>query len=262
MKTILFWILLAPFLVFSQSDQSNENEEYLVVGTTVFAPKPGHMDDFKQGMKAHNEQFHNGGDWGVRIYNIMNGPNTDKMMAVMGPFQWSTLDKPRENAEAHSEDWDKNVVPYMQEDLNSTYWRFHHDLSNFPPNFDVNKLEIVMFDINRMEGERMKKELAKVTKVFKEKYPDMPYGIYTNEFAATNDGRDMAIAYFFDHFKWLSKDFKFKENYNAVHGEGTYDKFMQEWKDITAGAQTEIWVFNQALSGIGSQVTTGSRVEE
>lgn len=263
MKTVIYWIFFIPFLVLSQSADKNPDasRDYLVVGTTIFSPKQDRIEEFRIAMKNHNELFHDQGDRGVRIYDIMNGPNTDKMMAVMGPFPWSALDKPISNQKEHDADWQKNVVPNMETELNSSFWRFHYELSNFPPNFDVNKMQIVTFDIERMEGERMKKSLEKISKVLKDKYPELPFGIYTNEFPSSEEGRDLSIAYFFDNFNWLSEDAKFKENYDGIHGAGSFKQFLSEWKTISKGATTEIWIYNQSVSGIGSQVTTGSRME-
>jgi hypothetical protein len=263
MKNVVYWIFLIPFLLVSQNEPTitQDNRDYLVVGTTIFSAKQNLFAEFRAAMKAHNEKFHDQGDRGVRIYDILNGPNTGKMVAVMGPFPWSALDKPIANQQEHDDDWLKNVVPNMETELNTSYWRFHHELSNFPPNFDVNKMQIVTFDIARMESERMKQSLEKVTKVLKDKYPELPFGVYTNEFPASEEGRDMSLAYFFDSFDWLSEDSKFKDNYEQVYGPGSFKQFLDQWKEIAEGSSTEIWVYNQSVSGIGSQVTTGSRIE-
>lgn len=266
MKTLIFWIFLIPFLALSQnnSEEADTNSaEYLVVNTAYITPKADAIAEFKEGIKNHNQQFHSEGGLGVRIYNVLNGVNSHKMVGVMGPFHWSELDNiSADTWSAHQEDWAKNVEPYMEVETNESFWRFHDELSNFPPNFDINKLQIVTYDITRMEGERMNDALKKVTDVMKEKYADLPFGVYTNELSSTTEGRDMAIAYFFDDFKWLAEDPKFKEKYEEMNGAGSFDSLLADWKEITQGSQTEIWIFNPALSGIGSQVTTGQRIRK
>lgn len=263
MKTLLFWIFLIPILAISQENkQENNAKEYLVVGTVVMAPQPDKVQEFKDGIKAHNQQFHAEGAWGVRIYNVLNGPNAEKYMAVMGPFHWSDMDREMADSDAHEKDWNTNVVPYMVPDNNFTFWRFHDDLSNFPDNFAINKLEIVTYDIKRMEGEKTMELLKDITSVMKEKYPELPFGVYTNEFPATKEGTDMGIVYFFDDFKWLSEDPEFSKKYEEVKGQGSFKQLLENWKKVTEGARTEVWIYNQGLSGIGSQVTTGSRTDK
>ena len=258
MKSIFYWMMLLPFLVFSQNQQSN-NEEYLIVGTTIFSAKSDKAKEFSEGMKNHNEQFHAEGAMGVRIFNIMNGQNAYDYMAVIGPMTWSDLDKPNPNQDAHDEDWNTNVVPYMENEDEVTYWRFHSNFSNFPTNFEMSKLRVTMWDIERGKYNAMLSKLEKVTKVLKEKSPETPFGIYTNEFSSTQSGQDLSVVYFFDDFAWLGKDQRLKEKYDEVYGSGTFDSFVEEWIDISKGAAREVWIYNQSLSGIEPQVTTSTQ---
>jgi hypothetical protein len=86
----------------------------------------------------------------------------------------------------------------------------------------------------------------------------MPFGIYTNEFSSTKEGRDLSMVYFFDDFSWLGIDQKIKDKYNEVNGAGSFETFLNEWRTITNGFTQELWVYNQELSGIGPQVTTNT----
>jgi len=257
MKSIFNWMMLIPFLVFPQNDQSN-NDEYLIVGTTIFTAHSDKMEEFSQGMKNHNEQFHAEGAMGVRIFNIMNGQNANSFMAVMGPMPWSALDQTNENQEAHDEDWANNVVPHIAEEKDMTFWRFHNDLSHFPSNFEMNKLKVTVWDIERGKYEDMKSGLEKVTKVLKEKSPEMPFGIYTNEFGSSQSGQDLSVVYFFDDYAWLGRDQNLKEKYDEVNGAGAFDTFVDEWMNTTKGSTQELWIYNSNLSGIGPQVTTST----
>ncbi|MBZ9630723.1 hypothetical protein LB465_08025 [Salegentibacter sp. LM13S] len=257
MKSIFYWMMLIPFLVFSQNEQNN-SEEYLIVGTTIFSAKSDKMKEFSEGMRNHNEQFHAEGPMGVRVFNIMNGQNANSFMAVMGPMPWSALDEAMDNT-AHDEDWSTNVVPYIAEEEETTFWKFHNKLSHFPTNFEMNKLKVTVWDIERGEYENMTSGLEKVTKVFKEKRPEMPFGIYTNEFTSTQSGQDLSVVQFFDDFSWLGKNQKLKEKYDEVHGSGSFDNFLKDWMKTTKGGSQELWVYNPKLSGLGPQVTTSTQ---
>jgi hypothetical protein len=257
MKSIFYWMMLIPFLVFSQDQQTN-NEEYLIVGSAIYSAKSDKMKEFSEGMKNHNEQYHAEGAMGVRIFTIMNGENAYDYMAVMGPMPWSALDTPNPNQEAHDQDWEINVVPYLASEEEVTFWRFHNDFSHFPTDFEMSKLRVTVWDIARGNYDEMISKLEKVTKVLKEKSSETPFGIYTNEFSSTKSGQDLSVVYFFDDFAWLGKDQKLKEKFDEVHGSGSFDTFAQEWMDITNGATQELWIYNQSLSGIGPQVTTST----
>lgn len=51
MKSIFYWMMLIPFLVFSQGQQTN-NEEYLIVGSAIYSAKSDKMEEFSEGMKT------------------------------------------------------------------------------------------------------------------------------------------------------------------------------------------------------------------
>lgn len=256
MKRLIIWLMLIPFLGIAQNQQ--QEQEPLIIATMLIAPEPGDFQKFKDGLEGHNNQFHAEGAMGIRIFQIMNGPNAEKMMAVMGPMPWSALDKSWFDREAHDKDWYENVVPYMKDEQDITYWRFNTKNSHFPQNFEMSKLEITTLDIKPGNFEKAMEHMEKISEVFKNKYPDTPLGIYRNEFPSTKDGRDLSLVYFFDDFADLGKDYKWKEKFEEQHGNGSMESFNKEWMDLMNGSQTEIWVYNQQLSGIGPQVTTST----
>lgn len=257
MKTLIYLMLLLPLLCFAQDDQQPQDGP-LIIATSLIKPDMENFSTFKEAIKSHNEQFHSGGNHGARMFSIFNGPNAYNYMYVSGPMPWSAMDEIREDAEAHDTDWFENVIPYLKDETEVTIWRFDPKSSHFPPNFEMDKLQVMTFDIKRGEYENMKDHVTKMTDVLKEKYSDLPVGIYENEFSSTKDGKDLSVVYFFDDFAWKGEDHQWEERYNEVHGEGGYEEFMQGWKDLSNGYQTEIWIYDQELSGIGPQVTTST----
>ena len=254
MKTLFIWMMLIPLLCISQNQQ--EEQEPLIIATMLIAPEPGDYLKFKEGLKAHNTQFHAEGNAGIRIFHIMNGENAEKMMAVLGPLPWSGLDSPRYDAEAHEKDWYENVVPYMKDEQDVNFWRFDANKSHFPQNFEMSKLNVNMYDFKSGTYDKAMEHFEKISTVFKNHYPETPLGIYVNEFVSTKDGRDISMVYFFDEFAELGKDHKWKEKFEQEHGEGSHESFSKSWMDLLNGVQSEIWIYDQGLSGIGPQVTT------
>ena len=255
MRKLIYWIFLIPFMVVSQNDRQ---AEYMVFENLILTPQPDKIQQFEEGLAAHNKKFHASAPYGVRVYEIASGPNVGKYMWTMGPFPWSALDE-RPDDDAHGQDWVNNVAPYLTGESDQTYWKFNSNLSNFPKDFQVDKLLVDMYDVKRFENERTMKAMDKVAKVMKDKYPDRIYGVYTNELPATKDGRDLAMIFFFDKMAWLGQDSEFAENYNEVYGQNGWDDFMKEWKEISDGKQSELWIFDPDLSGLGAEVTAMER---
>lgn len=255
MRKLMYWIFLIPFMVVSQNDNQGE---YVVFENLLLTPQPDKIQQFEQGLAAHNKRFHASDPYGVRVYAVNSGPNVGKYMWVMGPLPWSAMDK-RPDDEAHGQDWVNNVAPYMTSEGDQTYWKFNPELSNFPKDFKIDNLLLDMYDVKRFENERSMKALEKVAKVMKEKYPDRTYGIYTNELPSTKDGRDFTMVFFFDDMAWMGQDSKFVDKYNEVHGQNSWDDFMTEWKQISDGKQSELWKFQPDLSGLGADVTAANR---
>lgn len=235
-----------------------QNQQYAVFENAILTPQPDKIQQFEEGMATHNKRFHASEPYGARVYYISNGPNVGKYMWAMGPVSWSALEE-RPDDQAHDDDWTNNVAKYMTADSDQTYWRFNTELSNFPEDFTVDKLLVDMYDVKRFENEKMMTATEKVANVMKEKFPDMTYGIYTNEMPSTKDGRDMAMVFFFDDMAWMGEDPKFVQAFEEMHGEESWKDFMKEWGEITDGKQSELWIFDPELSGLGANVEAMER---
>ncbi|SRX54431.1 hypothetical protein AEQU1_01441 [Aequorivita sp. CIP111184] len=243
-------MLLLPFLAISQN-----STEYGVFETANLIPNPGQISQFEKGLMEHNKKYHGEGPYGVRVYWIMNGPNTGSYHWSMGPFPWSSLDDGPAQKEGHDADWDKNIAPYTTANSGTeSYWRARSEISRFPKDFTINKMSVDYWDIKRGKFEDAMKLVEKVNKVYAAKSPNEIWGIYTNEFASTKEGRDLAVISFFDKSAWLGQDNSIAKKYDEMNGAGSWAQFLKDWMDLTNGGETEIWVFRPDLSGISGDV--------
>lgn len=248
MRAIFYWILLTPLLVISQT-----NPEYTVIENGMMTANPKYISEFESGVAIHNNKYHTDGMYGSRIYQINNGPYYGKYVWVMGPIPWSAFDD-RPQQEGHDEDWNKNIEPYTIAGGDQFYWRFYPELSNFPNDFTIKNLLVDMFDVKRYKTKEVMELMKKVSKVMLEKYPNEPFGIYTNEFPHYQQGRDVAFVSFYNNSTWLGQNNEFPKNYNAVHGEGSFEEFLKEWEELTNGRETEMWSFREDLSGVSGEI--------
>lgn len=249
-KKGLFLMLLLPFLALSQN-----SNEYGVFETANLVPNPAQITQFEKGLTAHNKQYHGNGPHGVRVYWVTNGPNTGSYHWSMGPFTWSSLDNGPAQMEGYEADWNKNVAPYLTPTSGAqTYWRSHPELSRFPKDFSIKNMLVDYYDIKRGKYEEAMKLVKKVNQVYAEKSPDDIYGIYTNEFSSTKEGRDLAVISFFDKSAWLGEDHDISKKYDEMNGTGSWSKFLTDFMAVTNGSETEVWVYRPDLSGISGDV--------
>lgn len=254
MRNLILLVLLVPFLVISQT-----SDEYMVFENAMITVHPSKVADFEKGVAAHNKQFHSDGTYGARVYWISNGKNVGRYIWAMGPLPWAAMDD-RPAQEGHDEDWNTNVLPYLELDSDQTYWRFHPDKSNFPATFALKNLWVRTFDMKRFTSEKSNELLAMIHKTMVEKMPEETFGVYTNEFPSMSDKKDVAFVNFFSNSAWIGEDGKFTEKFEEVHGEGSFKNFLTEWEAITEGTSSnEIWVFREDLSGLGPTVDAAAR---
>lgn len=243
-------MLLLPLMAISQN-----STEYGVFENALLTPNPAQINQFEKGIAAHNKQYHGEGPYGVRVYWVANGPNTGSYVWAMGPFPWSSLDNRPEQKDGHDTDWNTNVAPYMTPGSGQqSYWKFNADLSRFPEDFNLKNLLVDYYDVKRGKMQDAMKLVEKIRKVYTDKLPDETYGIYTNEFSSTREGRDLAVISFFDKSSWLSQDREFVSKYDEVYGKGSWDQFLKDWYAVTDGGESELWIFRPELSGISAAV--------
>lgn len=249
-KKLIFTMLLLPFLAISQ-----KSSEYSVFENALLTANPTQISQFEKGIAAHNKKYHSDGAYGVRVYWISNGPNTGSYLWSMGPFHWSSLDNRPAQKEGHDEDWDKNVLAYSTPGSGTqTYWKAHDEFSRFPKDFIIKNMAVDYYDIKRGKSEDAMKLVEKIHKMYAEKAPNETFGIYSNEFSSTKEGRDLAVISFFDKSAWLGENQDITNKYEEMYGKGSFAQFLKDWLDVTDGGETEIWLFRPDLSGISGDV--------
>tara|TARA_R100000306_G_scaffold8401_2_gene11730 strand:- start:436 stop:1209 length:774 start_codon:yes stop_codon:yes gene_type:complete len=256
MRKLLFTLLLLPFLALSQN-----STEYAVFENDVLMPNPTQISQFERGITAHNKKYHGEGPHGVRVYWISNGPRTGRYVWVMGPFPWSSMDHGPAQKEGHDADWRDNVSPYLMpgSGFESSYWKFNADMSRFPKDFTIKNMAVDMWDIKRGKYKEAMALVKKVHDVYAAKSPNETFGIYTNEFPSTKEGKDLAVISFFDKSAWLGEDHSIAKKYDEMNGTGSWDQFLKDWMDVTNGGETEIWMYVPELSGISGDVKAAAR---
>jgi hypothetical protein len=252
MKHLLYVLLFCPLAIWAQE------AEYLIFENAMLNPRTDKVLQFEALVAAHNKKYHGDGPYGVRVYEIGNGPNVGKYMWIMGPTHWSTLDT-RPDDPGHTQDWVGNVIPNLADNGSLTYWRFQPEMSRFPKDFNVSKLLVWQVNVAEDGYEKIMSIMDMVHKVQASKLPDETYGVYTNELSSTSQGNDLAIVWFFDKWSWMSEDSQFDKKFDEVHGAGSFEKMLADWMANTDGVERELWIYREDLSGIGPMVKAAER---
>lgn len=248
MKRLILVVLLIPFLINAQ-----EPAPSAIFTNVMLTPHPTKIAEFEAGIAAHNKNFHTDGPYQARVFWIASGKNAGKYVWSMGPNTWASMDEAPINDEAHTADWNSNVMANAMPEQEMNYWKSDMEHSNFSKDFSLKNLSIFMVDIKRFKRMEFAAILDKVTKVYKEKEPEEQWGAYYNEMD-NMDGQDFVWINFFDKSAWMGKEDKFPKYFEEVHGEGSFPQFLKDFEAATNGQQSELWIFRGDLSGASGEV--------
>lgn len=231
MKSIITILMCLPFLLFAQGGEEKAPSLMELINMTV---KPGQQDQFEAKVKAHNEKYHElGGAYqAVLTYNL-NGPLAGQYTWLMGPTTWTHLDN-RPGEGGHDVDW-AGVMEHVQSHDGQDYWSVSEKLSYIPEWEIFPKRLIWVYDIKQGKGARWAELVGKVRQVYEEKRPDENFFVVWHQLADTEKGWDAAIVWGFHKWAWMDDDRKFGDDYEAVHGEDTWDNFLDEFSETVNG---------------------------
>lgn len=244
MKTIIWGIFLMSAFNFTLQAQDNRSETLF---TTVYLqPDYTKSKEFRAGIKGHIEKFHGEGPHKTSIYNIRTGPRAGQLIWLQGPHTYA--DKDLKHPESHDTDWMQNVTPNTKSFGPAETWRLEEDFvrtgSTQHPIMQVRFLEI---NIKEAQGYRMFGLFEQLTKAMKALEGDFNWAIYENEFSQGKQGRHFAI--FSDYPDWATvgkmtsrKDKLMEKTFDKVHGEGAFQKFQQEWREVFVDIYDEFWI--------------------
>ncbi len=216
---------------------------------TRFVVKTDKYKEFGKAMADHNKAYHADGPYHANVWSVAVGEKAGQIIWSMGPCTYAQHDD-RPGGKEHMEDWLFNVMPNIESTDGSNFWKMDNEFSHNPEGSRSDKLSIRVYDIEDRQGYRFKEILKKVIKVYKEKDYEWSFGAYWSEFDVNTD-EDVAIVWGFDKWAWFDKDSQFKMDFEEIHGEGTWQKFLEELRGTIKGSKDEVWELIPELSGNG-----------
>lgn len=207
-----------------------------------------------EAMAKHNKKYHGEeGPHQATVYNVVSGPNMGKLIWQMGPLKFAHLDN-RPKADGHDEDWRDNVMPNIKKLGTGEYWKEDAELSNLKMLDDANAqapiLHIRFHEVSKDHGYNVDHLLDQISETVKAMDGDNPWGVYDNQFRqGYRIGRHLATVSFLKNYAEYDEPSKFKETFVKLHGEDSWQPFIEGMSDAMSNSWDEIWEYNATLSG-------------
>lgn len=206
-------------VVFGQSDYV----QFLVVRLT---PKPDKIAAFEAGLGNHNKKYHTADPYKAFVWSIQTGPGSGGYYYVMGPATFAQMDA-RITTPEHDADWNNNVLAHCSDVGEAGYWRADSTLHYMPagnPFFDKSRLRYVT--VKPGQGDRYEEQLMKIVEVYKQKKYSVAYNVYWHYGAS--QGPHVAVGIDFDKWSYLDTGGDFVDDFNSIHGEEAWTRFIEE----------------------------------
>ena len=238
--TLLFAAIFA-FAVFSFGQ-----DDYTMYKVVYMKPDYTKLKELGKAVTDHNKKYHNEAPNAGHIWIVNSGPHTGEWLYVLGPTTFSAMDNV-ELGEDHLDHWISDVLPNVKDLTEGSFWRQHDDLTYEGTTGFTGKEVLTFFKVKNFEEYRFKAIVKKVKKVYEEKaYPNF-FQFYTSEFAR-KCGYDFMIAGGFENWAFFDNKPNFKADYEDVHGEGSFNLLLEEYRDIVEGEFDEIITYAPELS--------------
>ncbi|MFL0352329.1 hypothetical protein [Xanthomarina sp. GH4-25] len=251
-KTIASAMMLVMVLGVSINANSQESKDYTMWQNVMLTPDYANLKTFGENMRKHNQTYHSEGHFNAFVFNITTGPNAGNIIWQMGPMMFKHNDsRPRG---AHDADWRDNVMPYVKKVQTVEYWSQDDELSNTSLLAgDEVKYPILFVRIMELADDHqylMKDFFKKVSTTLKSMPGENPWGLYYNNFLQGDLGRHVASVGFSKNWTEFDKEGpNFKEAFEKLHGENSFQNFLDARDDLFEDTFDEIWVYNKNLSG-------------
>jgi len=252
-KTIITSLLTLCFVIGSLTTlHAQESTKEPIWESIMLVPDNTKLKTLGENMRKHNMKYHNEGAFKSFVYNIATGPNTGKIVWMMGPLQYPDLDtRPAEGG--HDEDWRDNIMPYVKSLEQGEYWKEITKWSNTGmlagDDFVYSILFTRYWEVKPGNGFGVDAHLSMASETIKAMPGVNPWGVYDNEFRQGKLGRHIATVSFHKNWEDFDTGWPFRETFDKVHGENAWNNFISNRDATYSDWWDEIWVFDKNLSG-------------
>lgn len=245
---VVLIVIGASFTLNAQED----SKDYVMLESILLTPDYTKLKVLGENMRTHNAKYHKDGPYQASVYNISTGPNTGKLVWMMGPLKYTHLDS-RPEGDGHDEDWRDNVMPYIKKIHTGEYWKMDSKVSNMSMmDGDGNKYPLVLVrygEVDEDHGYALNSFFEMVGKTVKAMDGENPWGLYDNEFIQGDLGRHIASVSFYKNWAEFDKEDTFKDTFNKTIGKDKWGDFIEMSQSIFSNRWDEMWSYDAHMSG-------------
>jgi len=240
---LLFAAVTFAFMSYSQ----DEAKSYKMYDVIYIKPQFDQIEALGEAMAKHNRAFHNEKPFRAHVWTINSGEYTGWWAWVMGPGTFTDMDS-RPDSKEHMKDWISNVMPHVADVANANFYKLDDKVSYIPEDSFTGKEIWTFYDIKPFEGYRFSKMLKQVKEVFVKKEYTRTFEVYRAQFDNRGVG-ELMIASTFANWAFFDEDNSFRTDFEEVHGEGSWQPFIEEFRDVVVSREDQIAQYIPELSG-------------
>lgn len=236
-KLLALLLLLTPMLVLAQTKN--------VVSTHRVFPKIDKVLEFEKAIAAHAQKYHSGDNhW--RVFAIASGPDMGGYHITEGPKTWDSEDSRGDISPEHDNDWHKSVAIFLTDRQSGLYAVYVDSLSTVGMGDFSDKIQIThVFPKLGWSG-----KIVNLIKKLKAAWAAEGSTISVYQANGSGPAQFALVTRYKQGLKEKNSGFRkpFKQTYDAVHGNGAYDEYLEDLRNYTADAWTELLFYKKELS--------------
>ena len=142
-------------------------------------------------------------------------------------------------------------MPTIADMADGGTWRMDPDLSYMPEGMELSKLRVIVHDVKGSDMDGYYLAMKNLAETVKQKMPTMAR-LYLHRVGFNNDGMDKVVVIGLN--SWSDLDGSgVVAAYEEVHGEGSWDFFLDALNRSLKSSYEEHWVHVPYLSGEGGE---------
>lgn len=228
MKKLFLICMLVPLFGIGQKN---------VVNAFRVFPKADKGLEFEKAFIAHVAKYHTG-DWKWNVWEIQSGPDYGGFMVTEGPLSWEQFDTRGNLGQAHTDDWAKNVTPFITDRTSSTYSVFKEDMSSVALTDYADKILINHYLPKPGMVVGVSAMLTKLKKVWTQ--GGEAVAVYNS--VGSGAPEYVTVNRLKNGLKELSDSYKkpLPERFETAYGEGSWKYWLQEFANNVENRWSEI----------------------
>lgn len=220
---------------------------------TIANPKIGSTGNFETAWKAHLQKYHKGDDKRM-VYEVLSGDHAGKFQLISGPSSFADMDVERSTDVAHNQDYDKTVVPYVN-DMSGSYVYRHADTLSYNGTVAADKFLTTVYNVRRGKMNDFTAEIKRAVATNKAINSKNSYNTYIQLWTGTKP-QLVIVSHLKDGFKQLDTEFSpsqsdaFKAQYIKSYGQEMWDKRQTAVTDFVESVELFVSKIRKDLSSV------------